>query len=453
MTAVIGAGPAGCLLALLLARRGERVEVYERRADPRVTPPEAGRSINLALAARGRRALAAAGVLDALAPHLVPMPGRQLHPRQGAGAFSPYGQNPGETNYSISRAELTRQLVEHAGRQAGITLHFEQQCIGLGPGRRPLLRDLSSGREHEITAPRAVGADGAGSALRKGMVAAGHIDARNELLDHDYKELTIPAVDGRSALKVREALHIWPRRGHMLIALPNADHSFTATLFMPRTGADSFQALSAPGAARAFFHLEYPDALALMPDFDHEFAAHRQGILGTVRTTPWHIDEQLLLIGDAAHAIVPFHGQGLNCALEDCRILDELLADRTTAPFARFAALRRPDAEAIAAMSLENYAEMRDEVLDPRHQMQREVELALERRLPEHFVPRYAMVMFHDEIRYSTALTRGQVQRDILDQLVPAGTDPATFSLDAIDWNRAQSLVRTRLSPLRTARP
>jgi kynurenine 3-monooxygenase len=439
LIAIVGAGPAGCLMALLLARRGHRVELFERHPDSRTEAPEAGRSINLALAARGKRALAAAGVLDALTPHMVAMPGRQLHPAGGPENFSPYGQNPGEINHSIARTELTRQLLEQAGRESRIRLHFRQRCMGLDADSAPLMVDEASGRQYPLLADRVIGADGAGSALRKALAAAGVITASNVLLDHDYKELTIPPVAGRSALAVREALHIWPRHGFMLIALPNADQSFTATLFMPRAGANSFETLSAPGAAHAFFAREFPDALALMPEFEAEFATHRRGILGTVRCAPWNLGERLLLIGDAAHAIVPFHGQGMNCALEDCRLLDELMADGLDEPFARFSAQRRPDADAIAEMSLENYAEMRDVVLDARHQRQRRLELQLERRHPRLFIPRYAMVMFHDQIPYSLALQRGRIQQQILDRLTTDDT-PADLAL-------ADRLIRERLEP------
>ncbi len=446
--AIIGGGPAGCLMALLLARRGHAVAIHERRADPRVAPPEAGRSINLALAARGLRALREAGVLASLGPHMVPMPGRQLHLLDGHEVYSPYGQNPGEINQSISRAELTRQLVIHAGGTPGITLHFNQRCIGVTTDGAPVLQDERTGAQSIVDAARIIAADGAGSAVRKALAAAGHIEARNTLLAHDYKELVVPPRDGRSALAVREALHIWPRRGHMLIALPNTDHSFTATLFMPRVGARSFAALDSPRAARAFFAQEFPDALALMPDFDRDVALHRQGILGTVHCTPWNHGERLLLIGDAAHAMVPFHGQGLNCALEDCRLLDALLAEDGDAPFARFSAMRRADTDAISQMSLENYAEMRDEVLDVQHHLHRELELALERRHPGRFIPRYAMVMFHDRIPYSVALRRGEIQQRILDALVPRNARAATLDDAAPDWARADALVREQLPPL-----
>lgn len=436
---IVGAGPAGALLALLAARRGQRVALYERRGDPRSTTPEAGRSINLALAARGLGALQSAGMLPALDGMLVPMPGRQLHLSDGSEAFNAYGR-PGESNYSISRIDLTRLLVEAAGRQPGIELCFGQRCLGLDGAGDVLLQDESSGAQRTVRAARIVGADGAGSALRKSMVQAGFAAASNELLDHDYKELTIPAVNGRSALQVREALHIWPRHGFMLIALPNADNTFTATLFLPRVGSTSFAALTAPGAARQFFQQEFPDALALMPDFDREFAAHRQGILGTVRCAPWNLDERLVLIGDAAHAIVPFHGQGMNCALEDCVLLDQLLHDGQPQPFRRFSDARRADSDAIASMSLDNYAEMRDTVLDPRFQRQQELSRVLEARHPERFIPRYAMVMFRADLPYSLALQRGGIQQGILDALTAAAGPP--------DLALADRLIVERLSPL-----
>jgi kynurenine 3-monooxygenase len=367
------------------------------------------------------------------------MPGRQLHLADGSEAFNPYGQLPGETNYSISRVDLTRMLVETAGRVSGITLHFRQRCIGIAAGGDPLMRDEATGQEYPLRAARIVAADGAGSAIRKALAQAGHVEASNELLDHDYKELSIPPVRGGSALAVREALHIWPRRGHMLIALPNADRSFTATLFLPREGTVSFAALAAPGAARDFFAREFPDALAVMPDFDAEFAAHRQGILGTVRCWPWNLGERLVLVGDAAHAIVPFHGQGMNCALEDCVQLDAMLADGAAEPFARFGAARRADAEAIARMSLENHAEMREDVLDPRFQLQKALSLQLEQRHPRRFIPRYSMVMFHAEIPYAMALARGRKQQQILDEVTDAGS---------VDLALADRLVCERLAPI-----
>jgi len=285
-----------------------------------------------------------------------------------------------------------------------------------------------------------IATDGAGSAVRASLAAAGTVRASEEWLDHDYKELTVPpAAAARHGLE-REALHIWPRGGFMLIALPNTDGSFTATLFLPRSGAVSFAALEAPQAVAAFFAREFPDAVPLMPHLEAEFAAHPQGQLGTVRTAPWHVGGSVLLLGDAAHAIVPFHGQGMNAAFEDCTVLGELAdASGDWAPvFARCEALRRPNAAAIAQMALENYTEMRDSVRDPTFVRRKALAMALERHFPGRFIPRYSMVMFHPEISYAEALRRGAIQAEILAEL-------DNGSGGAPDLARAAALISTRL--------
>lgn len=261
----------------------------------------------------------------------------------------------------------------------------------------------------------------------------------------------MPAVAGRHALEPH-ALHVWPRGGFMLIALPNTDGSFTATLFLPRSGAAGFAALTSPAAVEAFFAREFPDAVPLIPRLAAEFAAHPQGQLGTVRTAPWHVAGRVLLLGDAAHAIVPFHGQGMNAAFEDCVVLDELLERHSEWQplFAEFEQLRRANTEAIAQMALENYAEMRDAVLDARFVRLKNLGLALERRFPDRFIPRYSMVMFHPEISYAEALRRGALQAQLLDELDAArpGGAPAGEPGGEPDLGRAESLIRARLPPL-----
>ena len=452
MISIVGAGPAGCLLAILLARRGERVQVFERRTDPALTPPEAGRSINLALAARGIRALREAGVAQSLGSLLVTMRGRRLHETGKPEQFQAYGQREHEVIYSVSRAELTAQLTETARALPGVTLQFEQQCLGYGGNGQLQLRDLRSGRDYTHTAARIVGADGAGSVLRHSLAAQQRFYVDEARLDHDYKEFLIPTRDGSPALAM-DALHIWPRGGFMLIALPNADGSFTATLFLAREGSPSFKALRREGETHAFFAREFPDALALIADLEAQFARHPEGMLGTVRCPQWRDDERLLLIGDAAHAIVPFHGQGMNCAFEDCRILDELLQTDPRQAFARFESTRRADCDAIATMALENHAEMRDAVRDPRFQLQKVLALALEREYPDRFIPRYSMVMFHDEIPYSVALERGRLQQLILDQLTEARPDDGLPTFDAIDLEQAGRLIDGRLDAFPAGRP
>ena len=445
---IVGAGLAGALLAVLLARRGFQVALYERRPDPRQSKAERGRSINLALAARGMRALERAAVLERIRPLLIPMRGRMVHELSGKVTLQAYGQREHEVIYSVGRGELNRVLIEEAGHHAGVSVQFNQQCLGADPARNVLrLRDQLTGTEREVALTSTIATDGAGSAVRSALAAHALVSVREEWLDHDYKEFTIPAAGGRHALQ-REALHIWPRGGFMLIALPNTDGSFTATLFLAHSGgAASFAALTSPELAAQFFAREFPDAVALMPDLRAEFTHHPQGQLGSVHTVPWHLGGQLLLLGDAAHAIVPFHGQGMNAAFEDCLALDALLEAHGSwdLVFDEFEALRRPNAAAIAQMAVENYTEMRDTVLDARYLRRKSIAMGLERRFPERFIPRYSMVMFHPEIPYAEALRRGGVQAQILAEL--DGEEPAV----AADSQLAAQLVTERLTPITSA--
>jgi len=441
---IVGAGLAGALLALSLARRGLAVALYERRADPRQARPERGRSINLALAARGMRALERAGVLESVRPLLIPMRGRMVHDRAGTVALQPYGQREHEVIFSVGRADLNRVLIEAAARHGNVSVHFNQQCLGADiGGQRLSFRDDAGGGEYQLPLTATIATDGAGSAIRASLAAAQLLRVREEWLDHDYKELTIPAAVG-GALE-RHALHIWPRGGFMLIALPNTDGSFTATLFLPREGPGSFATLTTPQAVHEFFAREFADALPWLRDLPAQFADHPQGQLGTVYATPWHVGGQALLLGDAAHAIVPFHGQGMNAAFEDCAELDALFAASRDWQelFARFEESRRPNTTAIAQMALENYLEMRDAVLDAGFVRRKALAMALERRFPERFIPRYSMVMFHPEISYAEAQRRGALQERLLHELDRPGGGEA-----AADSALAERLIREQLAPL-----
>jgi kynurenine 3-monooxygenase len=399
---IIGAGLAGSLLAILLARRGFAVTVYERRADPRLATVDAGRSINMALAARGIRGLSLAGVLDRVMKFAIPMRGRMVHEHDGTAALQPYGVRPEEVIYSVSRADLNRTLVEAADELENVELRFGQVCLGLAHEKNVLeMRDEATGRIYHASAQPTVATDGAGSPVRESLVARDVSIVREEPLDHDYKELTIPPRDAKPTLDVN-ALHIWPRGGFMLIALPNPDGTFTATLFLARLGPDSFETLGSAAAVQTFFEREFPSATALMPDLAREFFAHPQGSLGTVYTQGWHLDGDVLLLGDAAHAIVPFHGQGMNCAFEDCAELMRLMDEHHSwaGLFEAFEHARRPNTDAIARMALENYVEMREAVLDPAYRQKKREEEELAKRDPN-FLSRYAKVMFHPEIPYS----------------------------------------------------
>jgi kynurenine 3-monooxygenase len=438
---IVGAGLAGALLALLLAQRGLSVALYERRPDPRQVRPERGRSINLALAARGLRALEHAAVLARVEPLLIPMRGRMIHGRDGTAALQLYGQRAHEVIYSVGRADLNRVLIEAAAAHGNVSVHFNQQCLGVDSHTRQLtFRDNVQGREYALPLAPTIATDGAGSAVRASLAAAGRLEVREDWLDHDYKELTIAAQ--AAATLERHALHIWPRGGFMLIALPNTDGSFTATLFLARTGPQSFAALDSAQRAEEFFRREFADALVLLPDLGAQFAAHPQGQLGTVHAAPWHVSGDVLLLGDAAHAIVPFHGQGMNAAFEDCTELDALLGTVGSWPelFARFEQARRPNSAAIAQMALENYLEMRDSVLDAGFVRRKALAMALERRFPERFIPRYSMVMFHPEIPYAEALRRGALQEQLLRELDADAAEAES--------THAAELVRARLGPV-----
>ncbi len=443
---IVGAGLAGALLGVTLMRHGcGAIRLWDRRPDPRRARMERGRSINLALAARGIRALEHAGVMEKVRPLLIPMRGRMIHERSGATTLQPYGQREDEVIYSVGRGELNRVLIEEAARHQDVTIRFNQTCLAADPARNRLqFRNEISGAQYSVELSPTIATDGAGSGVRNSLVANRLLSVREDWLDHDYKELTIPPVEGRPALDPN-ALHIWPRGGFMLIALPNTDLSFTATLFLAREGPRSFAALPDSQAVLEFFLEEFPDAVPLIPALASEFQSHPAGRLATVHAAPWHVGGQLLLLGDAAHAIVPFHGQGMNAAFEDCAALASMI-DRSAdwqSLFVQFERTRRPNTEAIALMALENYTEMRETVLDPGFVRRKSLSLELERRFPNRFIPRYAMVMFHPQIPYAEALRRGEVQSQILMDLDRPDSNT--------DFALAERLVSERLAPLARA--
>lgn len=438
---IVGAGLAGPLAALLLAQKGWRVTVIERRADPRRGAAAGGRSINLALAARGLRALAAGGIEAEVKPLLIPMRGRMTHDREGKTELLPYGQRPEEVIHSVSREGLNRLLVEAAAATGRVEFRFERTLEGYDPAHGTLTLADAGGRSEALDAAIVIGADGAGSALRRALVERGIVRAREDMLDHAYKELSIPPGKNGAHRLEPEALHIWPRGGYMLIALPNTDGSFTVTLFLAREGEPGFVSLTTPAAVEKFFAHEFSDALALMPNLAEEFFANPTGALGTVYAEPWHAGGKALLLGDAAHAIVPFHGQGMNAAFEDCRLLGERLAtDADVASvFAEFSRVRKPDADALARMALENYVEMRDTVRNPGFALRKGLGFELERRLPDRFVPRYSMVMFH-HLPYAEAERRGAIQHELLTRLTQDKTRLADIDLAAAAHEAAEAL-------------
>jgi kynurenine 3-monooxygenase len=442
---IAGAGPAGALLAILLRRRGYEVTLYERRADPRGRPFDSGRSINLAMAERGIHALRNAGVFERFRDTLIPMRGRMVHDAAGATQLQPYGQRPHEVIHSISRHLLNATLIDVAERDFGAALHFGTEVTGVEPATGRLsLRDAASGAVRQVEHEVLIAADGGGSVVRAQFAAAGLVQARAEPLLHSYKELTIPPLPGGRSAMEREALHIWPRGSFMLIALPNPDGSFTATLFLQTA---RFEELRDADAIDSFLRREFPDAAALMPGRIAEFQEHPTGHLATVYCFPWRVHGRVLLFGDAAHAVVPFHGQGMNCCFEDGVEFDALLDTHSQwdGLFAEFERRRKPNTDAIAAMALENYLEMREHVADTRFQLQKQLSLELERRHPQRFIPRYSMVSFRHDIGYAQAQERGRIQQRLLDELTRDAT-----SLEQVDYACAAREIDAALPPIAT---
>ena len=441
---IAGAGLAGALLATLLARKGWQVQVFEKRPDPRLKGYDGGRSINLALAERGLHALREAGLNDAVMQQAVMMRGRMVHMKNGDTQLQRYGKDDSEVIWSVHRGELNLTLL-NAAEAAGATISFNHRIESIDFENRNIQlvndHDRSS---HELHFDVLIGADGAGSGVRTALKNKNHLTERFESLGHSYKELEIPPSAAGAFQIEANALHIWPRGGYMCIALPNTGKTFTVTLFLPNEGDPSFATLPDLAAARQFFEADFADALPLMPNFDQDFINNPTSGLSTLYCDNWHLDGRVVLLGDAAHAMVPFHGQGMNCAFEDCLALVhhiEKAADWQHA-FEDFEQERKPNALAIQTMALENYIEMRDKVDDPEFLLQRQLERELAQRHPDYFVPRYSMVTF-SRLPYDTAFQRGKIQKHILQTI----TENCT-SLEAVNWERADGLVHQHLTSL-----
>lgn len=442
---LIGAGLNGPLLALGLVKRGFKVEIYERRPDMRRVRVSAGRSINLALSTRGIHALTQAGLWHGMQNIIIPMKGRMMHSPSSELTFQPYGKDESEVINSISRAELNIALM-NAAEALGVKIHFHQRCTGIDLQTGAVqIRDEQSGSQRTVEGGVVIGCDGSASAIRSAMLRLNRFNFSQQYLDYGYKELTIPAGPGGKHVLETHALHIWPRGNFMLIALPNIDGTFACILFLPFEGNDSFAQLNTPGTVAEFFQARFPDAIPLMPDLADNFFANPTGSMVTVKCSPWHVEGRALLLGDAAHAIVPFFGQGINCGFEDCTILLELM-DRHGAHWERvfreFERARKVNTDAIADLAVENFVEMRDRVADPRFLFRKKVELALETKYPQMFVPKYAMVTFH-RIPYATALKRGRIQEAMLAELCDG-----IEGIEDLDWNKADRLVHSELTPL-----
>jgi kynurenine 3-monooxygenase len=423
--------------------------VYEKRGDPRVQGYEGGRSINLALAERGRNALRQADADEAVMRQAVMMRGRMVHFADGGQQLQRYGRDDSEVIWSIHRGDLNLTLLDLAQR-AGARLHFHRRLEGADfDGARVRFIDERDGATNEIAFEAVVGADGAGSSLRAAMNAESDLGERVDFLGHSYKELEIPpAADGGFMIEPH-ALHIWPRGRYMCIALPNDERTFTVTVFPANEGDPGFDTVRSGAQAQALFQRDFADAVPLIPRLADDWERNPPGLLATLTLDRWRLGGRAVLLGDAAHAMVPFHGQGMNCAFEDCVALARHLeahAD-TESAFAAFEAERKPDAAAIQRMALENYLEMRDRVDDADFLLQRELEQALQARHPDRFVPHYAMVSFM-LIPYATALARSEIQRRILVEATQGRR-----SLDQVEWSAVDAQVLERLDVLVDAAP
>src|SRR5690349_21806488 len=409
---LIGSGLAGGLLAAYLGRQGHEVELYERRGDPREGNIVGGRSINLALSTRGIYALEQLGIADEVLRHAIAMRGRMIHEKSGSLHFSPYDRDPNKFINSIGRAALNSTVIEAAQRHSNVRVHFNHKCTGV---------DIDSPVAHLETANRAVtargdamiGVDGAFSAVRQSMqMQISGFEYEESYLAHGYKELTIPpGPDGLWRME-KNALHIWPRKSFMMIALPNPDGSFTCTLFWEFEGPRSFATTKTDDDVRRFFEEEFPDAVSLMPTLLDDFRNNPTGSLVTIRCAPWFHRDRVCLVGDAAHAVVPFYGQGMNAAFEDCVVLDECLEkfanDRERA-FAEYFSKRKENADALADLAIGNFIEMRDKTASKPFRAKKKLDHLLEAALPGTYLPLYTMVTF-TRTPYAMAAKRARVQ-------------------------------------------
>ena len=414
---IIGAGLCGSLLALRLGQRGYNVKVMERRSDLRKENISAGRSINLALSNRGIKALKMVGLENKVKSLCIPMHGRMLHDKSGNTKLSKYSGRDGEYIHSISRELLTALLIDEAEALENVSFEFDQKCDAVDfENNIARVTHSKNGTTLDCEANRIFGTDGAGSILRKSYLSKRKFlfDFSQNFLTHGYKELTIPASKEGGYKTEKNALHIWPRGDYMIIALPNLDGSFTVTLFLDYEGGTyNFNNLDSEKKVQNFFAKEFPDTLELMPDLTTEFFKNPTAPLGTIKCFPWQFQGKNLILGDAAHAIVPFYGQGMNAAFEDVFEFDAALEahhDNWEAAFLSFQQKRKKDADGIADLAIDNFHEMKDHVANPVFQQKRTLEMALETALPNTYFSKYSMVTFREDMGYNQAMLVGRAQ-------------------------------------------
>lgn len=414
---VVGAGLAGTLAALYLARRGHHVEIFERRPDPRLEAGTGGRSINLGLSARGMAALREVGLLDQLLSTAVQMPGRMVHGTDGSLSFHPYGTADHEVLYSVRRRVLNSMLIDAVEEYGNVELNFDAKLTALDVENGiAWFVSERTGVETSAKADLIVGADGVYSVVRQHLLHGNQADYQQEYMDWGYKELTIPAGPYGRPRTHLEALHLWPGDDALMLANPNRDGSLTCTLFLPFTGEQSFAALQSPQAVRSFFGRRWPDTLELIPDLVEQFIERPVGPLVTVRTSRWHHNDRVVLIGDACHAIYPFYAQGMNAAFEDCSVLDACLEANPinrAAALEEYESIRRPNTDVLADLAKLHFIELRDRVRSPLFQARKKADLLLSRLLPGVWLPMYSMVS-HTTMPYTVAVDRARRQEQLL---------------------------------------
>jgi kynurenine 3-monooxygenase len=443
LVAIVGGGLVGSLLAIYMRRRGHHVQLFEKRPDMRSQSIDAGRSINLVVTSRGLNALAEVGILEEVMKITIPVKGRMMHSLQGDLTYSPYGKDDNECNYSVSRGELNKILLDIAEREGAETF-FERELLNFDLNSRELSFKTASGETEKISADRVFGTDGAGSVIRKEM--KGSLKDFEESiipLGASYKELYMPSSKNGNYPIEKNALHIWPRGKHMFMALPNLDGSFTMTLYLPDDGDISFQSYKTKEDVSEFFHTYYNDSVSLMPKLVEDYLENPVGRLATVKCSPWSDNKSVALLGDAAHAVVPFFGQGMNAGFEDCMYLNQFLDETGSWEDAlrKYSQFQKGNGDAIADMAVENFTVMKEKVADSVFLFRKSVEIELEKRFPEIYRSKYGAVTY-TLIPYQLCMEMGEIQKNLLDQLCEKAS-----SLEDIDFEKAEDLIHKQMTP------
>ena len=419
---IVGAGLVGSLLSIYLAKRGYKINLFERRPDMRTTTISAGKSINLALSDRGWKGLEGVGIADEIKKIAIPMYARAIHHKDGSTVHQPYGKD-NQAIYSVSRAEINMRLMDLAEQQSNVKILFNERCTHID--RKNLTAEFineETKKTSSVQSDLLFGSDGAFAASRLNMqLSSDRFEYNQHYISAGYKELIIPPGPNGEFLLEKNALHIWPRGSFMMIALPNTDGNFTCTLFFPFEGEKSFASIKTREQVQKFFGEEFPDAVPLMPTLVDDYMNNPVASLVTVKCFPWTFDDKIGLIGDAAHAIVPFFGQGMNCGFEDCVVLNDLITKHKedwSKIFHEYETLRKPDADAIADLAVGNFVEMRDKTADPKFILQKKIEARFNSKYPDKWIPLYSMVTYSPHIRYSTALKEGQRQEAIMQKIM-----------------------------------